>query len=70
MNRPSSPPVCAGCDRPTEARPVRGVMRWVCLTPDCPVVDIRPAAPSRPRKPARPVPEGPSLLLDEEPFHS
>ncbi len=61
---------CPGGGRPTEARPVRGAMRWVYLTPDCPVVDIGPAAPSRPRKPARPVPEGPSLLLDDEPFHS
>lgn len=72
MRPPSSPPVCPGCDRPTVARTVRGVIRWACLTDDCPVVDMGQALPCRPRKPARRVPQhpaGPSLLPDDEPFH-
>jgi hypothetical protein len=56
MRPPSSPPVCPGCDRPTVARPVRGVIRWACLTPDCPIVDMGPALPG---DPARRAPEAP-----------
>ena len=37
MTTPSSPPVCPGCNRSTEARPVGVAMRWVCSTEDCPV---------------------------------
>ncbi len=72
MSAPLSPPTCPGCDRPTVARPVRGVIRWACLTPDCPVVDVGPALPLMLRKPARRISEpsgGPSPLLDVEPFH-
>jgi hypothetical protein len=50
MSPPSSPPVCPACDRPTEARPVRGVMTWVCETEDCPVIVL---ADSRTPPPAR-----------------
>jgi hypothetical protein len=72
MSPPSSPPICRGCDRPTVARPARGVIRWACDTPDCPIVDVGPALPRTPRKPVRRIPEppgGPSLLWDDEPFH-
>jgi hypothetical protein len=70
MSPPSGPPVCPGCDRPTVARPVRGVIRWCCLTDECPIVDIGPAAPRRRRAPARRAPRpsgGPSPMPDVEP---
>lgn len=74
LSPPTSPPVCPGCDRPSVARPCRGVIRWACLTPDCPVVDmgLEPPPRERPGTRARRVPRDaaqPTLLLDVEPFH-
>jgi hypothetical protein len=60
MTAPSSSPTGPGCDRPAVARPVRGVIRWARLTPDCPIVDIGPTVLRMPRKPARRIPESPS----------
>lgn len=42
------PPTCPDCRGPTVARPVRGVVRWACLAPGCPVLDFGPDPPADP----------------------
>lgn len=53
MTTPIRPPVCPGCDRPTDARRIGGAMRWACGTGDCPVVYLEDSWTPDPLDPAR-----------------